>query len=455
MPTKQRDTIVAATTPKGRGGVAIVRVSGPQVPQLIQHWWPDVALKARLMHLGCITTQAGEVIDEGLWVFFQGPHSYTGEDVLEFQGHGNPVLVDAIVEVCCQLGCRMAGPGEFTERAFLNDRMNLAQAEAVADLIAAESRQQADMAMASLQGAFSDQVHALAAQMLHMRTMLEASLDFSDEDLDGMLPKDMSALLKDLLASLEALKARVEVGVVCQEGLQVTLVGPPNVGKSSLFNALSGLDQAIVTPYAGTTRDLLHSSVQLFGMSLRLTDTAGLREVDEPIEQEGIERAKKAALSGAHKVLVLDASKHSEEDAKTFCQDFLDCTLTDPSLHVVLNKGDLIEKAPAWLAKYNGYVVSAKTQEGLMDWGQDLANAFARQTAQGEGAFLARRRHLVLLEQTYALVQEAEDRWAEHGALELLAEDLKEAHEVLGGITGKVSSDDVLGEIFSTFCIGK
>lgn len=437
-----QDTIVAPVTPPGKGGVSVVRVSGPLVSEIIKHVVQQ-PLKPRYAHHLPFYTENKVIVDEGLALFFPNPHSFTGEDVLELQGHGGPVVVDQLVKRIIKLGARMAKPGEFSERAFLNDKIDLAQAEAIADLINANSQQAAQSAIRSLQGEFSTQIHDLVNQLIHLRMYVESAIDFPEEEIDFLSDGKISAKLNEVIKQLENVKNTTKQGVLLSEGITIVIAGEPNVGKSSLLNALSGRDSAIVTDIAGTTRDVLREHIHIDGLPLHIIDTAGLRSSDDVVEQEGIKRAKKAMATADEILVLVDASKENTVDLTQYPQN--------KPITVVYNKVDLLSAAPKY--SDNSIYISAKTGQGI-----DALKVHLKKTAgfhEDGGTFIARRRHLDAIEEAHKFLLKGQTQLDEHKAGELLAEDLKLAQESLSTITGEFTSDDLLGEIFSSFCIGK
>lgn len=443
-----RDVIAAIATAPGRGGIGVVRISGNALQAYAVGLVPR-PLTPRLAAYTPFLDAAGQAIDEGLALFFPAPHSYTGEDVLELHGHGGPVVMQQLLQRCLELGARLARPGEFTERAFLNGRMDLAQAEGVADLIAASTALAARAALHSLQGQFSQLIQILSKDIVRLRTLLEATLDFPEEEVEfltvGRAGQQLDAIREQLAATLAATRQ----GSVLRDGIQVVLIGEPNVGKSSLLNRLAGEDAAIVTATPGTTRDALRLQIDLGGVPVHVIDTAGLRETTDPIERLGIARTWAAIEKADLALLIEDASAENRGSN----QPIIDRLPAGLDRIRVINKIDL-EKAPSRLAGQAAGAavrVSALTGAGLADL-QEAILGHAGWQPSGEGVFTARARHVEAL-------QVAERHLAAAAALgnqlELCAEELRLAHEALGRITGAFSADDLLGEIFSNFCIGK
>jgi tRNA modification GTPase len=453
------DTIVAVATPPGRGGVGIVRLSGPDAPRIARSLVPGAAgWTPRHAHFTAFRDPEGRVIDEGLVLYFPGPHSFTGEDVVEFQGHGGPVLLDQIVRACITAGARMAEAGEFSLRAFLNDRMDLAQAESIADLIDAGTQEAARAAMGSLQGAFSREVNALVEQLIELRLYVEAAIDFPDEDIDFLSDGHVIDKLVALQDQARIVLRTAEQGRVLREGLTLVIAGRPNAGKSSLLNQLAGQDTAIVTEVAGTTRDVLREQIQLDGLPLHLVDTAGLRESPDQVEAEGIRRAWRE-IEQADRLLVVvdDRDWNATLDLHALLPEG-ETALEDLAMPVTLvrNKCDLTGNAPGIETTETGtrITLSARTGAGL-DRLRDHLKASAGYQEGVESRFSARRRHLTALEEALDWMDRGRAQLAEHHAGELLAEDLRGAQDALETITGRFSADDLLGRIFSSFCIGK
>lgn len=448
MTDLRTDTITAIASAPGAAGVGIVRVSGPMVPAIAQILLGRTP-QARYAHFVTFRDAAGEAIDHGLLLHFPAPASYTGEHVLELQGHGSPVLLDALLRRMCELGARLARPGEFTERAFLNGKLDLAQAEAVADLIAARSQAGARAALHSMEGVFSRKVEALLDELIALRVHIEAAIDFPEEEIDFLADPAITQQLEALRGQLAELLREAQRGLRLNDGLRVAIIGRPNAGKSSLLNALAGSDRAIVTDIAGTTRDVLRESLSLDGIALELADTAGLRETDDPVEREGVRRAH-GELQRADVALLVTEAAYAQADLALF-----DSLPREVERLVLVNKIDLNQVA-ADHQQHNGITwlwLSAKTGDGL-----DVLREHLKQLAgagSGEGAFSARRRHILALQQVVAHLDHTAVVLVTSRAGELAAEELRHAQHALGEITGSYSSDDLLGAIFGSFCIGK
>jgi tRNA modification GTPase len=442
------DTIAAIASAPGAAGIGVVRASGPQVPAIAQALLGRTP-RPRHAHLASFHDGDGSLIDRGLLLYFPAPHSYTGEHVLELQGHGSVVLLDLLLRRVCALGARLARPGEFTERAFLNGKLDLVQAEAVADLIAARSEAGARAALHSLDGAFSQRVHALLETLIALRVHVEAAIDFPEEEIDFLADPAIAQQLLVLRTQLDALLAEARRGVRLTDGLKVAIVGRPNAGKSSLLNALAQSERAIVTPIAGTTRDVLRETVDLDGVLLELADTAGLRETGDEVEREGVRRAR-GELARADLVLLVTEAAHAEADLA-----LLAGLPAQVARLVLVNKIDLDGTPPrAGTRAGLPYLwLSARSGAGL-DLLRDELKVRAG-AAGGEGAFSARRRHVLALERVQAHLQHAAAALEATRAGELAAEDLRQAQHALGEITGSYTSDDLLGAIFGSFCIGK
>ncbi|OHC28500.1 MAG: tRNA uridine-5-carboxymethylaminomethyl(34) synthesis GTPase MnmE [Pseudomonadales bacterium RIFCSPHIGHO2_02_FULL_60_43] len=450
------ETIAAVATAQGRGGVGIVRVSGPLASTLAQAICQR-ELQPRYAHYGPFFADAQQVLDEGLALYFPGPNSFTGEDVLELQGHGGPVVLDLLLRRCVQLGARLARPGEFSERAFLNDKLDLAQAEAIADLIEASSEQAARNALRSLQGEFSRRVHGLTERLISLRIYVEAAIDFPEEEIDFLADGHVLSLLDGVRADLAEVLREAGQGALLRDGMTVVIAGRPNAGKSSLLNALAGREAAIVTEIAGTTRDVLREHIHIDGMPLHVVDTAGLRDTDDQVERIGVERALKAIGEADRILLVVDATAPEADDPFALWPEFLDQRPDPAKVTLIRNKADLSGESVVLDVCNDGHVtisLSAKSTEGL-DLLREHLKACMGYEQTSESSFSARRRHLEALRQASTHLEHGHAQLTLAGAGELLAEDLRMAQQALGEITGAFSSDDLLGRIFSSFCIGK
>ncbi|HVI59509.1 MAG TPA: tRNA uridine-5-carboxymethylaminomethyl(34) synthesis GTPase MnmE [Luteimonas sp.] len=447
--TEATDTIVAIATAAGAGGVGIVRLSGPRAAAIARAICGSPLRPRIARHVRFLDADGG-VIDDGIALRFRAPASFTGEDVVELQAHGSRAVLRGLVERCQALGARGARPGEFSERAFLNGKLDLAQAEAVADLVAASDERAARAARRALDGEFSRRVEAIAVELLALRVQVEASIDFADEPLDTLGGARLRERLDAAIALLAALLADAERGRKLRDGLHAVIVGPPNAGKSSLLNALAGSDRAIVTEIAGTTRDLLHETVRIDGVELTLVDTAGLRETGDAIEREGIRRARGELARADIALVVLDARAPQAGLA-----ELRDAVAGVPTRLWLLNKSDLLEGAPATDGPAEALAVSARTGAGLDRLHARLRALWETGDAEAaEGAFTARARHVDALRRAATELDAARQALAGE-ALDLAAEALRGGHDRLGEITGRVAPDDLLGHIFSTFCIGK
>ena len=472
MLARQQDPIVAIATAPGRGAVGIVRVSGAGLTSFVRALW-GAPLQARVASYGAFRDADGRVIDQGLAIFFQAPASYTGEDVLELQAHGGPVVLRLLLQRCLQLagepdpltgsarlaGLRLAEPGEFTRRAFLNGKMDLAQAEAVADLIDASTEAGARSAARSLAGDFSREVDRLMQQLVHLRMLVEATLDFPEEDIDFIEQSDARGQLDALRQRLDAVLQRAGQGAILREGIRVVIAGQPNAGKSSLLNALAGAERAIVTPIAGTTRDKVTELIQIDGVPLHVVDTAGLRESSDLVEQLGIERAWQE-IQAADAVLFLhDWPRYQagDDEGRIYREQDAQIARQFPAGVPVLQVWNKMDSLPQGAGPGNapeGLLISAKTGQGLDALRRALLEQVGWQGA--EGLYMARARHLLALRQVSEQFDRAGQQLASSApALDLLAEDLRQAQNALGQITGEFTSDDLLGVIFSSFCIGK
>lgn len=455
MNLPQQDVIAAIATPPGKGGVGIVRVTGPNLAHILAAI-TNIDVLPRHAHLIPFLDQDGSIIDTGIVLFFPAPHSYTGEDTLELQGHGSPVVMDMLLRRLISLGARLANPGEFTQRAFLNNKIDLAQAEAIADLIDSSTEQAARSAQKSMQGLFSKQIHILITQLIDLRQYVEASIDFSEEDIDFLSDGSVATKLETVQSQLHTILQSAQQGCLLREGMQVVIIGPPNVGKSTLLNALSGEDIAIVSEIAGTTRDTLRAQIQIDGMPVHIIDTAGLRESTDIIEQEGIRRTHKA-ITQADLLLVLSDNPNDplENDRIASNRSAISIPEHIPTCRVY-TKIDKLNQTAAIASNDQGTEIflSAKNGDGL-----DLLRNYLKQSigykAETDDIFIARRRHIKALEQALSAIETGQQYLSEKQAIELLAEELRIAQNSLNEITGEFTHEDLLGEIFSNFCIGK
>lgn len=453
------DTIAAIATPPGRGGVGIIRVSGKKSQHLAKQI-TGCELQPRHAHYSRFFASNDDgtsaAIDQGIALFFPGPHSFTGEDVLELQAHGGPVILDFLLKEVIRLGARVARPGEFSERAFLNNKLDLTQAEAIADLIDSSSEQAARNAFRSLQGEFSKKIHTLVESVTQLRVYVEAAIDFPEEEIDFLADGKVEQDLNGLVEQLDQIFRQARQGALLQEGMTVVIAGKPNAGKSSLLNALSGRDTAIVTDIEGTTRDVLREHIQIDGMPLHIIDTAGLRHSNDKVEQEGIRRAW-AEIEQADRVLLVVDSQYSQEtDPGKLWPDFAERLPDSDNITVIHNKCDLINQPAALVNQQTPCVIklSAKAGLGISLLADHLKHCMGFTDAI-EGGFTARRRHLNSLEKAQQALYDGQAQLTSYGAGELLAEDLRQCQIVLSEITGEFTPDDLLGEIFSSFCIGK
>ena len=458
MLPRSGDPIIAIATSSGRGAVGIVRVSGADLSGLIATLFGGRRLAPRVATYLPFTDAAGATIDQGLAIHFPAPHSYTGEDVLELQAHGGPVVLQLLLARCIEANAalRLARPGEFTERAFLNDKLDLAQAEAVSDLIEASTEAAARSAGRSLSGAFSTEINALRDRLIMLRMLVEATLDFPEEEIDFLEKANARGRLHDITAQLDSVLDRARQGALLREGISVVLAGQPNVGKSSLLNALAGAELAIVTPIAGTTRDKVTSTIQIEGVPVHVIDTAGLRESVDEVERIGVARSwgeieRADAVLFMHDLTRVGEPSYDAGEAQIAARLPTALMRSSPLLHV-FNKSDAV--APAALSG-DGITLSARTGEGVAALRTRLLE-LAGWHAQPEGLFTARTRHVQALRATREhLALAAEQAERADAALDLLAEELRLAHDALGEITGAFGADELLGEIFSRFCIGK
>jgi len=449
------DTIVALATAAGRGGVGIVRISGNKATTIAQQLLGFLP-KPRYAHYCPFMDDNGQQVDEGLALLFVSPNSFTGEDVIELQAHGGPIVLDILIRSAVSLGARLAEPGEFSKRAFLNDKLDLVQAEAISDLINSSSEQAARSAMRSLQGAFSKQVDSLLEGLIQLRMFVEAAIDFPEEEIDFLADSDVLQRLDLVQAQATELLNNAKQGALLSEGIRVVIAGKPNAGKSSLLNALAGKDSAIVTDIAGTTRDVLKEQINIDGMPLHIIDTAGLRDSEDSVEKIGIERAWDEINQADRILLVFDASTHNVSDLNDLWPEFMDRLTHKKHVSFIRNKIDLVEdKSPQMLTDdYPLLSISTKQQSGLDTLRQHLKEC-AGYDSSSEGMFTARRRHLEALTKAKDCISAGKDVLISHNAGELLAEELRIAQEALSQITGRFSADDLLGEIFGSFCIGK
>lgn len=445
------DTIAAIATPPGRGGVGMVRVSGALVPTIATQLLGDIP-EPRRAALRTFRDAAGEMLDSGLALYFPGPNSFTGEDVLELHGHGGPVVMDMLLARVLSLGARNAQPGEFTQRAFLNDKIDLTQAEAIADLIDSGSSQAARAALRSLQGEFSVAVHSLTEAVTETRMHVEAAIDFPEEEVDFLADNVLHARINDVIDLCEQITAKAQQGALLREGMTVVIAGRPNAGKSSLLNRLAGYEAAIVTDIPGTTRDVLRERIHIDGMPLHIADTAGLREDADVVEAEGIRRAHKEMVRADRILYVIDATRTLDDETMSA---ELAALPQDIPVSVVLNKIDLAKCTSRYeQSRPPRLHLSATTGEGIDLLREHLKECMGFQGA-GTGTISARRRHLDALDRANAHLHEAQRQLLERRAGELMAEELRQAQQCLAEITGEFTPDDLLGRIFTTFCIGK
>lgn len=443
------DTIAAIATAPGRGGIGVVRVSGSLAPQIAKAILGGELPPPRLATFKDFVGTDGDILDQGIALFFQCPHSFTGEDVLELQGHGGTAVMQLLLERCLSLGARLAEPGEFSRRAFLNEKMDLAQAESVADLINAASSEAAKSALRSLRGEFSAEINKLVDGLINLRMLVEATLDFPDEEIDFLEAAQAFQRLENLRTQLSRIQDSARQGSLLREGMHVVLIGRPNVGKSSLLNCLAGEDIAIVTEIAGTTRDAIRQHVQIDGIPLHVIDTAGLRDTEDQVEKIGIERTWEIARKADVALLLIDVRNGTTPDDQAILGRLPECIKV---LHIY-NKIDAIEQPPN-VVKEKGTTkiyLSAKTGQGVDALKKELLEIVGWH-ASGEGVYMARERHLRALAQASEHLDNAGNNQSH---LEFLAEELSLAQKALGSITGEFTSDDLLGEIFTRFCIGK
>ncbi|MEJ2213286.1 MAG: tRNA uridine-5-carboxymethylaminomethyl(34) synthesis GTPase MnmE [Gammaproteobacteria bacterium] len=443
------DTIAAIATPPGQGGVGIIRISGENACSIAEKVSQLQSFEARKVHFASFFDDQQNLIDQGLLIYFKNPASFTGEDVVELQTHGSPVVLDMLIEAITQQGARIARPGEFSERAFLNGKLDLTQAEAIADLIEAGSKQAARMATRSLQGSFSQAINELVENLIKLRMFVEAAIDFPEEEIDFLSDSKVTIDLEDIKNRLDTTLQKANQSYLVKEGMNLVIAGKPNAGKSSLLNALSGSETAIVTNIPGTTRDTLKTHIQIDGMPVHIIDTAGLRQSEDIVELEGIKRAKREIAQADHILWVYDSNETLDvtDIQKQHLPDDIPVTY-------IKNKIDKINIAPSVDKKDHVIAISAKHGTGI-----DLVKNYLKQImgyrSEQEGDFLARRRHIEALQRAARHLDNAETALQQLKAGELLAEELRLAQNELNEITGEFTSDDLLGKIFSSFCIGK
>ncbi|WP_188008961.1 tRNA uridine-5-carboxymethylaminomethyl(34) synthesis GTPase MnmE [Grimontia hollisae] len=450
------DTIVAQATPPGRGGVGIIRVSGPKA-KAVAKAVTGRDLPVRRAEYLPFKDAEGNALDQGIALYFQAPNSFTGEDVLELQGHGGPVIMDMLIKRIVEIdGVRTARPGEFSERAFLNDKLDLAQAEAIADLIDASSEQAAKSALQSLQGAFSSKVNALVEALIHLRIYVEAAIDFPDEEIDFLSDGKVAGDLNNIITSLDEVRKAANQGAIMREGMKVVIAGRPNAGKSSLLNALSGKESAIVTDIAGTTRDVLREHIHIDGMPLHIIDTAGLRDASDEVERIGIERAWDEIAQADRVLFMVDGTTTGATSPEEIWPEFIDRLPSNMGMTVIRNKADITGETLGICHASQPTLIrlSAKTGAGI-DALREHLKACMGFSGAAEGGFMARRRHLEALDTAARHLEIGKEQLEGYMAGEILAEELRIAQQHLSEITGEFSSDDLLGRIFSSFCIGK
>lgn len=443
-----QETIAAIATPAGNGGVGIIRISGSNAKSIAQQLL-NKELRPRYAHYASFYEVDGSIIDSGIALYFPSPASFTGEDVVEVQGHGGAVILDMLLRRVLSLGCRFANPGEFSERAFLNGKLDLAQAEAIADLIESSTEQSARSAQKSMQGVFSKKINDFVQELIELRIYVEAAIDFVDEEIDFLSDGVVETRMLRLLGAVQSILATAQQGRLLRDGMTVVLAGKPNAGKSSLLNALAGHEAAIVTDIAGTTRDVLKECIQIDGMPLHIIDTAGLRDSDNPVEQEGVRRAR-IEIEKADKILLLIDANDPESES------ILQTLPTHISVTKVYNKIDLLNIEPEMIDNEQGTQIYLSIKK---DMGMALLTQHLKQCvgfdATADNVFIARRRHIEALTKGLKFVQSALSQLQNNQAGELVAEDLRQAQNYLAEITGEFTSDDLLGKIFSSFCIGK
>jgi len=448
MNITSQDTIAAIATPPGNGGVGIIRISGSKAHNIALQL-TNKTLQARHAHYATFYESDKRIIDSGLALFFPNPASFTGEDTVEIQGHGGSVVLDMLLRRILSLGARLANPGEFSERAFLNGKLDLAQAEAIADLIESSTELSARSAQKSMQGVFSEQINHFVEELTELRTYVEAAIDFVDEEIDFLSDGVVENRIKRLLSSIQTILKTAQQGRLLRDGMTVVLAGKPNAGKSSLLNALAGHDAAIVTDIAGTTRDVLKERIQIDGMPLHIIDTAGLRDSDNAIEQEGVRRAHKEIQQADKILLLIDANNPEPEN--------IESTLpSNISITKIYNKIDLLNIPADIIENESGTKIylSVKQESGINLLKQHLKQSVGFDSVT-DNIFISRRRHIEALEQGLQFIQNALEQLQNNQAGELVAEDLRQAQQYLSEITGEFTTDDLLGKIFSSFCVGK
>jgi len=456
MLSSNQETIAAQATAPGRGGVGIIRISGPMAENVAKNVLGRVPATRKAEYL-TFKDQTGQALDQGIALFFKGPNSFTGEDVLELQGHGGPIILDLLLkEILAIDKVRMAKPGEFSEQAFLNDKLDLTQAEAIADLINSSSEQAAKCALHSLQGDFSKLVHQMVEEVIHLRMYVEAAIDFPEEEIDFLADEKILNDLNAIIHRVTEVRKQAQQGSIIREGMRVVIAGRPNAGKSSLLNALSGKESAIVTDIEGTTRDVLTEQIHIDGMPLHIIDTAGLRDSADKVEQIGIERAWQEINQADRVLLMVDSACDDSLNPKAVWPEFFQQLPEHIGLTVIRNKADL-SNAVTGQSEHNAHPVitlSAKTGAGV-DALKEHLKAIMGYQGSTEGGFMARRRHLTALERAHQHLITGQEQLESYVAGEILAEELRLCQQELDQITGEFTSDDLLSRIFSSFCIGK
>ena len=458
MNYKSGDTIAAIATPAGSGGIGIVRISGPKATQIAKKISTDKLIPRHALFTK-FKNNLGITIDQGILLYFKAPNSFTGEDVIELQAHGGSALLDTLLKTCCTLGARVANPGEFSLRAFLNEKLDLAQAESLPDLIGASTEKAVIGAANSLQGNFSKKVNEIARDILELRIMVEASLDFPEEEIDFLKDLKVSSRIHDLIAQTELLKTIADEGKLLREGVTFALAGKPNVGKSSLLNALTSSNRAIVSNIPGTTRDTIEETIQLDGIPINIVDTAGLRETDDTLERQGIARTISSISQANQALLIFDITmfkKPEEVDPGVILSEFNEIPM-EVKKTIIFNKSDLSDCSPGEIRK-NGcsiFALSALTGEGISALKEHLKSSLSPESDAKDDSMTARQRHIFALEKCIETLKKSASLFDNIGAGELLAEDLNLCNSFLEEITGKSCSEELLTEIFSRFCIGK